>query len=190
MTFAVNHLAPFLLTRLLLPALRAAAPAPVVPAPVVPARVVTVASVAHLRGVMDFDDLMATRHYSAMRAYARSKLANVMFTVELARRLEGSGVVANCVHPGVVGTRFAAKGGWIGLGWRLVTPFLMSEEDGARESLETALSPARASVSGMYFAKGQPAQTHRAARDPKATARLWRDSEALVDTALTEPALA
>ena len=180
MTFAVNHLAPFLLTRALLPALRQAAAA----------RIVTVASTAHFRGAMAFSDLMATRGYSAIRAYSQSKLANVMFTAELARRLAGSAVVANCVHPGVVATRFGAKGGLLGMGWRVVSPFLMSEEQGAAESLRTALSPERASVSGVYFAKGRPAETNPLARDPAATARLWRESEALVDAALTEPALA
>ncbi len=180
MTFAVNHLAPFLLTRVLLPTLREAAGS----------RVVTVASAAHLRGTMAFSDLMATRHYSPMRAYAQSKLANVMFTAELARRLVGSGVVANCVHPGVVATRFGAKGGLLGVGWRLLSPFLMTEEHGAQESLRTALAAERAAVSGLYFAKGRVAGTHAAARDPAATARLWRESEALVDAALTEPALA
>lgn len=179
MTLAVNHLAPFLLTRTLLPALRAAAPS----------RIVMVASMAHLRATMDFGDLMGLRRYGAMRAYAQSKLANVMFTVELARRLEGSGVIANCVHPGVVATRFGDKGGLFGLAWRAATPFLMGEEQGAQETLRTALSPDRA-VAGCYFSKGRVAPTNRLARDPAATARLWRESEALVDAALTEPALA
>ena len=180
MTFAVNHLAPFLLTRTLLPALRAAPRA----------RVVTVASTAHLRGGMAFSDLMATRRYSAIRAYSQSKLANVMFTVELARHLDGTGVVANCVHPGVVATRFGAKPGWLGLAWRLAGPFLLSEEQGAQETLRTALDPDRGTVSGQYFAKGRSATTNPVARDPTATARLWRESEALVDAALTEPAMA
>jgi NAD(P)-dependent dehydrogenase (short-subunit alcohol dehydrogenase family) len=180
MTLAVNHLAPFLLTRILLPALRAAAPS----------RIVNLASTAHLRGRIDFADLMASRNYGALRAYAQSKLANVLFTVELARRLAGTGVTVNCVHPGVVATQFGAKGGWRGAVWRMVTPFLLTSEQGAQESLRAALAPELVTVSGAYFSKGRKAATNPVVQDDATAARLWRDSEALVDAALLEPALA
>ena len=174
MTFAVNHLAPFLLTRVLLPALTAAAPS----------RIVTVASTAHLQGRLDFTDPMATRRYGPMRAYSQSKLANVMFTVELARRLAGTGVTANCVHPGVVGSNFGAKGGLLGVAWRLAKPFLLTSEQGAKESLRAALAPELAGASGEYFSHGRVATQNRQARDAAATQRLWAESEALVDRAL------
>ena len=179
MTFAVNHLAPFLLTRILLPSLRDSPPS----------RIVTVASAAHLRARLDFEDLMGGRRYAPMRAYAQSKLANVLFTAELARRLADTGVVANSVHPGVVGTQFGDKGGLIGLAWRFGRPFLLSEEKGAAESLRTALAPERETANGVYFSGGRMARTNPIARDPATAERLWRESDALIDLALREPAL-
>jgi len=172
-TFAVNHLAPFLLTNLLLSSLRAGAPS----------RIVTVASTAHQRGRIDFDDLMATRRYGAMGAYSNSKLANILFTLELSRRLAGTGVVANSVHPGVVATGFGAVGGAWGLAWRLARPFLLTAEQGAATTLHVATAPDLAAVSGQYFARSRPVTPTRAARDAAVAARLWRESEALVATA-------
>jgi NAD(P)-dependent dehydrogenase (short-subunit alcohol dehydrogenase family) len=173
-TFAVNHLAPFLLTRLLMAPLNAA------PA----ARVVTVSSVAHGRGRMAWDDLMLQRGYAPMRAYAQSKLANILFTTELARRLGGTSVTANCLHPGVVGTGFGNVGGLFGFGWSLVRPFLLSPERGAATSIYLATSPDLDGVSGHYFARCRAVTPSAAARDTAAAARLWRESESLVDRAL------
>ncbi len=174
LTFAVNHLAPFLLTRALLPTLRAA------PA----ARVVSVASTAHQRGRMEWDDLMAARHYGPMSSYAQSKLANILFAFELARRLAATNATSNAVHPGVVGTAFGDVGGLVGLAWRLGRPFLLSPERGAETSVYVATAPELAGVTGKYFAKRRPVIPAPAARDPEAGARLWRESEALVAKAL------
>ncbi len=178
MTFAVNHLAPFLLTRCLLPLLRATGETHGA------ARVVTVSSTAHQRGAMDWGDLMETRGYGPMKSYAQSKLANILFTTELARRLTGTSVTANCLHPGVVATGFGAVGGLIGLAWRLGRPFLMTAEQGAATSLYVATAPEVAGTSGRYFARSRAVTPASAARDPQAAARLWRESEALVDRAL------
>ncbi len=179
--FAVNHLAPFLLTGALLPVLQRGAAA----------RIVTVASAAHERGRMHWDDLMLQNGWSAMRAYAQSKLANILFTLALAKRLQtpGSasptpGVTANCVHPGLVGSGFGNVGGLFGLGWRLAKPFLLSPEQGARTSLYAATAPELAGVSGQYFARSRPATPRPQARDEAAAERLWRESEALVARAL------
>ncbi len=173
LTFAVNHLAPFLLTNLLLPQLRAATAA----------RIVTLSSSAHRRGRIDFDDLMATRRYSAMAAYAQSKLANILFTVELARRLAGSGVVANSVHPGVVATGFGGWPGLPGVFWRAAQPFMLTPEQGAATSLHVATDPALAHVSGRFFAKSREEVPAPAARDAAVAARLWRESEHLIAAA-------
>ncbi len=134
-TFAVNHLAPFLLTNLLLDRLRASAPA----------RVATVSSGAHARGSIDFEDLQGERVYSGERAYNQSKLANVMFTYELARRLQGSGVTANTLHPAVVRTNFGREDakGWMRLMLPVIRPLLKSPEKGA------ATSRAAARVAGV-----------------------------------------
>lgn len=177
MTFQVNHLGPFLLTNLLLDLLRASAPA----------RVVNVTSAAHrsVRG-LDFDDLMATRRYRAMEAYARSKLANILFTVELARRLDGTGVTANAVHPGSVATGFGRDGdtsGLLAFGLRLAAPFMKSPGRGARGPVWLASAPELEGVSGQYFAGTRRRTPSRAARDPAAAARLWEVSERLTGLA-------
>ncbi|GAA2165663.1 NAD(P)-dependent dehydrogenase (short-subunit alcohol dehydrogenase family) [Humibacillus xanthopallidus] len=171
-TFAINHLAPFLLTNLLLPRLRASAPA----------RVVTVSSGAQAMGRIDFDDLQGERSYSGQRAYNQSKLANVMFTYELARRLERSGVTANTLHPGVVRTGFGQEdsGGWMRVMLPLVRPFMKSPARGAETSVYLASSPDVADVSGRYFANSRPRSSSRASRDAAAAARLWQVSMDLV----------
>jgi NAD(P)-dependent dehydrogenase (short-subunit alcohol dehydrogenase family) len=174
MIIAVNHLAPFLLTRRLLPMLRRAPKA----------RIVTVASTAHRRGQIAWNDLMLERGWSPMRAYAQSKLANILFTLELARRLTGSGITANAVHPGVVGTGFGAVGGGLGLIWTLIKPFLLSSEQGARTTLHVATAPGLDGVSGGYFANSQPETPRAQARDREAAERLWVESERLTDRAL------
>jgi NAD(P)-dependent dehydrogenase (short-subunit alcohol dehydrogenase family) len=171
-TFAVNHLAPFLLTNLLLDRLRGSAPA----------RVVTVSSGAQAMGRIDFDDLQGERGYRGQRAYNQSKLANVMFTYELARRLEGTGVTATVLHPGVVRTAFGREdsGRWMGLMLPVVRPFMKSPEEGARTSVHLASSPAVEGVSGQYFVNERPARSSRASYDETAAARLWDVSARLV----------
>ena len=167
-TFAVNHLAPFLLTTLLLDRLKASAPA----------RVITVSSAAHRFYALNFDDLQAERRYSAFGAYARSKLANVLFTHELSGRLEGTGVTANCLHPGVVATGiFRYQPRWV----RLVfsNPLVLTPEKGADTLLWLATAPDVAEVSGRYFVRRKLVRPSRAARDSATAQRLWEASEAL-----------
>ena len=167
-TFAVNHLAPFLLTNLLLDRLKASAPA----------RVVTVSSAAHKNCTLDFEDLQGERRYSGFGAYSRSKLANILFTRELSRRLEGSGVTANCLHPGVVATGiFRNLPGWMRA--ILVSPLVLSPEKGADTMLYLATAPEVAEVSGRYFVRRKTVPSSRASRDAEAARRLWEASEAL-----------
>ena len=167
-TIAVNHLAPFLLTSLLLDRLRASAPA----------RVVTVSSAAHRFYPIDLDDLQGERRYSSFGAYCRSKRANVLFTHELARRLEGRGVTANCLHPGVVATgMFRDMPRWLRV--VLGRPFLRTPEQGADPVLHLATAPDLADVTGCYFVRRRPARPSRASRDGDAARRLWAASEAL-----------
>jgi NAD(P)-dependent dehydrogenase (short-subunit alcohol dehydrogenase family) len=169
-TFAVNHLASFLLTRELLDVLVRSAPA----------RVVNVASEAHRSGHLDFDDLGPPRRYSAIRAYGTSKLANVCFTFELARRLEGTGVTVNCLHPGVVATNFGAAGSSLfRFAVKLIQPFLLDADEGAETTLHLASSPEVDGVTGTYFIRKKPAKPSREAADPAVAARLWAVSEAL-----------
>jgi len=171
-TFAVNHLAPFLLTNLLLDRLRASAPA----------RVVTVSSGAQAMGRIDLDDLQGAQGYNGQRAYNQSKLANVMFTYELARRLAGSGVTANALHPGVVRTAFGQEDSsrWMRLMLPVVRPFMKSPERGADTSVLLASSPELERVSGRYFADGKEKRSSRASYDTEVAARLWRISAELV----------
>ncbi len=171
MTFAVNHLAYFLLTTLLLDVLRASAPA----------RIVVVASRAHGRGEIRWDDLQSERGYWAPRVYGTSKLMNILFTRELARRLEGTGVTANSLHPGVIGSSFGHNnGGLIGALWKLGKPFLMNEDDGARTTVFLARHPSVEGVTGKYFDRCKEATPKRAARDDDAARRLWSVSEEIV----------
>jgi retinol dehydrogenase-14 len=171
-TFAVNHLAPFLLTGLLLDLLTASAPA----------RVVTVSSGAQAMGRIDFDDLVGERTYSSQRAYNQSKLANVMFTYELARRLTGSGVTATTLHPGVVRTAFAAEdpSPLFKVLLPLIRPFMKTPEQGASTSIYLASSPEVEGVSGQYFANRKPRASSKASYDVDAAARLWSVSAELV----------
>jgi NAD(P)-dependent dehydrogenase (short-subunit alcohol dehydrogenase family) len=170
-TFAVNHLAYFLLTRLLLERLRASAPA----------RVVNVASEAHRFGDLDLDDLQTERRpYRWMRVYGASKLANVLFNAELARRLAGSGVTANCVHPGGVGTGLGANNGGVSrIVLPLLRPFMRSPESGARTSIYLASSPEVEGVSGRYFIRCRPRATSAAGGDADLARRLWDASNRL-----------
>ena len=168
--FAVNHLAPFLLTNLLLETLTAGAPA----------RIVTVSSALHARGRIDFADLQAKRRYGGVSAYANSKLANVLFTTELARRLQSSGVTANCLHPGVVATGLANDNkGLFALGWRVAKNFMISPEKGARTSVFLAESPEVEGVSGRYFDDCREVSPAAVAREEETARRLWQVSEEL-----------
>jgi len=174
-TFGVNHLGHFLLTALLRDRLVASAPA----------RVVNVSSDAHrfARGGLDFDDLMATKRYRPFLTYARSKLANILFTRELARRLDGTGVTANSLHPGFVGSNFGREGdtGAIGnLAMLLGRPFSISPVKGAQTSVFLASSPTVEGVTGQYFAKSALAKPSAAAEDDEAAGMLWSVSEQLV----------
>jgi retinol dehydrogenase 14 len=171
-TFALNHLAPFLLTHLLLDRLKESAPA----------RVVTVSSGAQAMGRIDFDDLQGERSYSGQRAYNQSKLANLLFTYELARRLEGSGVTANALHPGVVRTAFGAEdpGTLQRLFVPLVRPFLKSPEQGAVTSIRLASSPDLGHASGQYFVNGRPKRSSARSYDRAVAQRLWETSAELV----------
>ena len=171
-TFALNHLAPFLLTSLLLDRLKASAPA----------RVITVSSGAQSLGRIDFDDLMGEATYSGQRAYNQSKLANVMFTYELAKRLEGTGVTATVLHPGVTSTGFGRED--TARGWgpliALMRPFMKKPEQGAETSIYLASSHAAEGVTGRYFVNSTPKKSHKASYDASTTARLWRVSADLV----------
>jgi len=168
--FAVNHLAPFLLTNLLLPLLRRSAPA----------RVVTVSSEAHRGITIDWENLTGERRYHGLRAYGQSKLANLLFTFELARRLSGSGVTANAVHPGVVGTSLLF-GGWAPL--RLLKPFLRGPEQGARTTVFLATSPRVEGVTGRYYKDSREIEPSPQARDPETARRLWEISERMTGLA-------
>jgi retinol dehydrogenase-12 len=163
-TWALNHLAYFLLTQELLELLKAGASA----------RIVNVASTMHTGGVIDFGDLQGEKSYRGMRAYSQSKLANVLFTYALARRLEGSGVAANCLHPGGVATGFGQnRPGALKLLMRLARPFLITAEQGAATSIYLASSPDVEGVSGKYFAKCKPARSSAASHDEGLQERLW-----------------
>ncbi len=176
-TFGVNHLGHFYLTNLLLDRLRADAPA----------RVVNLTSVGHHAafGGMRFDDLQSEKSYEGMEVYCRSKLANVLFTRQLAKRLEGSGVTANAVHPGPVRSGFGMDGdltGFMSLGLRLVRPFEISARRGAKTSIYVATSPAVADKSGLYWVRSKPGHMSRHAKDVAAAQRLWDESEQLVSS--------
>jgi NAD(P)-dependent dehydrogenase (short-subunit alcohol dehydrogenase family) len=169
LTWAVNHLAPFLLTTLLLDRLRQSTPA----------RIITTASGAHRRAQhIPFDDLAAERSYLGFGRYGETKLANILFTTELARRLEGSGVTANCFHPGLVATGFNRNNGLVAnLGMTLLWPMARSPEKGAETLVWLASSPEVANVSGAYFFDKLPKTPSPAAQDGAAVRRLWELSE-------------
>jgi NAD(P)-dependent dehydrogenase (short-subunit alcohol dehydrogenase family) len=175
LTFAVNHLAYFLLTHLLLDPLRASAPS----------RVVNVASDAHriIKG-LDFDDLQGAARYNGFLAYARSKLANILFTNELASRLAGTGVTANALHPGGVATNIFAGRDFVSrLARNYINLFGLSPEAGARTSVYLASSPAIEGLTGLYFVKCKAVPPSAAARDKAAARRLWDLSESLTGLA-------
>ncbi len=170
MTFALNHLSYFLLTNLLLPLLKRSTPS----------RIVSVASEAHKGVSIDFDNIAKAERFGGWRAYQQSKLCNILFTYELARRLEGSGVTANCLHPGFVRTEIFRQRGAIGwLVRRAADLIALSPEQGALTSIYLASSPEVAGVSGQYFAKEKPAVSSPQSQDKAVAKRLWQLSEQL-----------
>lgn len=175
LTFALNHLSYFVLTDLLLDVLVSSAPA----------RIVNVSSSSHRRTQINFDDLQKQRRYTGFRAYAQSKLANVLFTYELARRLEGTGVTANALHPGLVATNFLTNNGRLG---HFLAFFMrirgMSSAKGARTSIYLASSDEVEGVSGLYFEKEKSVRSAPASYDQAAAARLWEISAELTGVGL------
>jgi NAD(P)-dependent dehydrogenase (short-subunit alcohol dehydrogenase family) len=171
-TFALNHLAPFLLTNLLLDRLITSAPA----------RVVTVASGAQSFGKVDFGDLMGEQDYSGQHAYNQSKLANVMFTYELARRLDGTGVTATVLHPGMTNTSFSAEDPARAMAPIVLVarPFMKSPKKGAETVLYLASSPTVEGVTGKYFANRKAKKSNISSYDGQITSRLWQVSADLV----------
>src|SRR5438132_1072876 len=173
MTFAVDYLAPFLLTNLLLDMLKASAPA----------RIVNVSSNSHEAGYIKLDDLQAEHHYRSMRAYPQAKLAVVLFTYELARRLQGTGITANCLHPGFVATNFAQSDGEpaVRLLVKLIGSFGTSPEKGAKISIYLASSPDVEGVTGTYFVKSMPRRSASISYDESLQRQLWEQSAKLVN---------
>ncbi len=170
MNLALNHLSYFILTNLLTETLVASSPA----------RVVNLASEAHRKGRLDWDDLQLEHGYDGYQAYRNSKLMNLLFTFELARRLAKRGVTANCLHPGVVSTGVARRGRLHErLIWGLMRPFMINAEKGAAGVLRLACSPELAGISGKYFDRLAAADAGSRAQDPEAAAELWRISQEL-----------
>jgi NAD(P)-dependent dehydrogenase (short-subunit alcohol dehydrogenase family) len=177
--FAVNHLAPFLLSNLLLGKLTASAPA----------RVITVTSDAHTAARLDLDNLNLEHGWDSWRSYSNSKLANILFTRELARRLEGTGVTANCAHPGVVRTGFGRDASpLLRIGLTIARPFLLSPERGASTIVYLATSPDVAGATGGYYVKSQLREPSKAAQDEATARRLWELSEELAGLTPPRPA--
>jgi NAD(P)-dependent dehydrogenase (short-subunit alcohol dehydrogenase family) len=174
LTFAVNHMAYFVLTKGLRERLLASAPA----------RVINTASNAHTGRLLDFDDLQSERKFSGMNVYGRSKLCNILFTRELSRRWSGTGITANCLHPGFVASRFGdGSGGFLARVMGLAKTFAISPEKGAETIVYLAASPDVNNISGEYFYKCRPAIPTDAARDDEAAARLWIESAKLAGIA-------
>jgi NAD(P)-dependent dehydrogenase (short-subunit alcohol dehydrogenase family) len=177
MTFAVNYLAPFLLTNLLLDVLKVSAPA----------RIINVSSGAHNDAKLNLEDLRAEQHYGFMRVYGQSKLALVMFTYELARRLQGTGVTVNCLHPGFVATNIGQSGlkpVLASVAKLIISSIGISPEKGAQTSLYLATSPDVEGVTGRYFVKSVPKRSSPLSYDEGLQRQLWDKSEKLVNLAV------
>ena len=166
----MNHLAPFVLAAALQPALCRGAPS----------RVVNVGSTASDRARLRLDDLEGARLFSPVRAYGQSKLALMMATFEWSRRLAGTGVCVNVVHPGLVATQIGAVPGPIGWGWRLLRPFALSPERGSDTPLFVALSPTLEDVTGQYFKRRKPVRPNPQALSGESARRLWAETERLL----------
>jgi NAD(P)-dependent dehydrogenase (short-subunit alcohol dehydrogenase family) len=175
-TFALNHMSYFILTALLLDMLKASAPS----------RIVNVASGAYMVGI-NFDDIQCERSYSmgGFAAYGASKMMNILFTYALARRLQGAGVTVNTMSPGPVSTNFGADmGGVIGLGFKLMRPFMQTPAQGARTVIYLASSPEVASATGQYWINQRPSRTSTATHDERNQNRLWELSQKIAAPAL------
>ena len=172
MTWALNHMAPFLLTTQLLDLLRASAPA----------RIITVASAAHQGATIDFDDLEGKKRFSGWKAYGQSKLANIMFTYELANRLLESDVTANCLHPGFVATGFAQNNaGWFAKFFAVMQRYMaITPEQGAETSIFLARSDSVVTTTGRYFDKCKPVPSSKVSYDVTTQRRLWQLSQNMV----------
>ncbi|HJN58305.1 MAG TPA: SDR family oxidoreductase [Nitrososphaerales archaeon] len=169
-TFALNHLSYFLLTDLLLDTIKVSAPS----------RIINVSSDAHKGAKINFDDIQGKKKYGAMRAYGQSKLANILFTYELARKLEGSGVTSNALHPGFVASSFGSNmRGAFRLILRFLQLFAMSSEKGAETSIYLATSPDVANINGKYFVKKKEVLTSVESYDKNVGEKLWKVSEKL-----------
>ena len=169
-TFAINHLAPFLLTNLLQDLLEKSAPS----------RVIIVSSEAERWGSIDFDDLQSKKKYRGFPVYGMTKLANIMFTYELAERLKGTGVTATCMHPGAVNTRFGTNNsGPMTILFRAFKPFMRTPDQGADTVIWLSSSPDVEGVSGRYYSDRKPIEPKKIANDPPARRRLWEESERL-----------
>lgn len=168
-TFATNHLGPFLLTNLLLDLLKGSAPS----------RIVNVSSDAHNGVEVDFEDLQGEKKFSGWHAYGQSKLAMILFTHELAKKLEGTGVTVNSAHPGVVRTNFANNNGLVTFGFRLLRPFFISPESAAKRILYVATSADIEGVTGKYFTKMHEVKSSQESYDDDSAKRLWQISEQL-----------
>ena len=167
-SFAVNHLGYFLTTAVLLDALKASAPS----------RIISVSSLMHILGSWDFDNIQGQKRYSQYAAYGTSKLCNIAFTYELARRLEGSGVSANCLHPGAVATNFGSSSNRFFKNLMKVgTPFLLSNEQGAQTQIYLAKLPEVEGISGKYFVRSKVRKSSKKSFNEKAQKRLWAMSE-------------
>jgi retinol dehydrogenase 12 len=175
MTFALNHLGYFFLTNLLLPQIRAASPS----------RIINVSSDAYKGGRLNFDDLQSERRYRGFQAYSASKLANILFTLELASRVQGTGIAANVLHPGFVASNFGLNnGGVVGFGMKVTQRlFAISEEAGAETTLYLATSPEVAGITGKYFVKKKAVALSGQAQDMAAARQLWQMSEQLTGLA-------
>jgi len=172
LTLAVNHLAPFLLTNLLLGLLKESAPS----------RIITVSSEARRGAEIDFGDLQSERRYRAFRVYGMTKLANILFTYELAERLEGTGVVANCLHPGSVNTNFANYNRSLGtLLFRAFKPFMRTPEQGADTVVYLAVSPETREMTGRYLTDRKVISSYEELHDDVTQKRLWEVSEELTN---------
>lgn len=170
MTLGVNHLAPFLLTNLLLDTVIASAPT----------RIINVSSEAHRGARINFADLQSVRKYNGFQAYGQSKLANILFTYELAQRLTGTGVTVNCVHPGAVATNFGSSDKWFSLLLTVIRPLLRTPEKGAETPIYLAASPDVAGVTSTYFKDKKTIRSSNASYRQEDWKRLWRVSEELV----------
>jgi NAD(P)-dependent dehydrogenase (short-subunit alcohol dehydrogenase family) len=169
-TFATNHLGHFLLTNLLLDVLKASSPS----------RIINLTSSAHYGTEMDFEDLQGEKKYSGYHAYGQSKLANVLFTYELATKLEGTGVTVNCLHPGVVRTGFGKdQGGLMSILVRVGSPFFMSPQRAAKATIYLATSPELEGVSGKFFSKEKQKRSSTESYDLPSAERLWKISAEL-----------